>query len=694
MPATETRSPGFLQAVDGFLTLMGKAARYLRTYGLAAFIRKVDERLYALRTTRFGPARQPLLQAYYALLRAALPDPQDSDYVPLAGAGISSADAPVKLIAFYLPQFHPIPENDAWWGRGFTEWTNTSKAVPQFLGHYQPHLPGELGFYDLRLPHVQRRQVELARTYGIHGFAFYYYWFNGRRLLEGPLEQFISDPRIDFPYCICWANESWTRRWDNNEDELLLKQEHTDESDTSFIRDVERFLRDPRYIRIGGKPILIVYRVQLLRDPQATAATWRDYCRQVGIGEIYLMAAQSYGFEDPRPAGFDAAVEFPPHNSSLQSINRSLKILNPWYAGSVFDYRQFAAQYAGRPAELPYELFKTVSPAWDNEPRKPGNGTSFAFSTPAAYQNWLSSVCQQALAKEPDKRLVFINAWNEWAEGAHLEPDRRYGYAYLQATMNALRGLPKPASHTDSITGAIHPVRSNGMRSQYLDLKKYGTDKIPNGFFDTYDPVFADYVDKELNLLELGVLDGGSMLLWRDYFPKGQIFGVDLKLPPQLQGEDRIHLFQGSQADPGFLSQVAAHASGGFDIIIDDASHMGRLTSIGFWHLFDNHLKPGGLYIIEDWGTGYWSDWPDGAHFNPGGRLRNAARALIERRGPHQGTYFHSHPFGMVGFVKQLIDEQGYANLSRGALASTRAERGSRFQSVTVTAAMVIVKKC
>jgi lipopolysaccharide biosynthesis protein len=428
-------------AIGRLMAVIGKAARYLWRFGPAAFVRKVDERFYAFRTTKFGPAHLVLRQAYYVLLRAALPDPSSPEYVPLAASSIAAANLPVGLIAFYLPQFHPIPENDAWWGKGFTEWTNTTKAVPQFLGHSQPHLPGELGFYDLRVPEVQRRQVELARQYGIQGFAFYYYWFNGKRLLQRPLEQFVSDPEINFPYCICWANESWTRRWDNNENEVLIRQEHTEESDASFIRDVERFLQDPRYIRIGGKPILIVYRVELLPDPRATAAVWRQHCRRAGIGEIYLIAAQTYGFEDPRPAGFDAAVEFPPHNFQLRSINRSLKILNPWYAGSIYDYREFAAQYAGRPSDCPYELFKTVSPAWDNEPRKPANGTSFAFSTPAEYQKWLTRACEQALAKEPDRRVVFINAWNEWAEGAYLEPDRRFGYAYLQATMDALRSL-------------------------------------------------------------------------------------------------------------------------------------------------------------------------------------------------------------------------------------------------------------
>lgn len=231
------------------------------------------------------------------------------------------------------------------------------------------------------------------------------------------------------------------------------------------------------------------------------------------------------------------------------------------------------------------------------------------------------------------------------------------------------------------------------MRSQSLNLTQYHTDKIVNNYLPTYDPFFAEYVDREINLLEIGILDGGSLLLWRDYFPKGHIFGIDLNVPPQLAGEERIKLFRGSQTDTSFLSDVASNAPGGFDIIIDDASHIGSFTKVAFWHLFENHLKPGGLYVIEDWGTGYFEKNWRGALYQPRDKLRNLILKLAERLGAWDAEYFYSHPFGMAGLVKQLVDEQAYASLSAGSLARS-PERRSKFQSVTVTAPMVIVRKC
>lgn len=380
-------------------------------------------------------------QIYTDLVGTAKGRRDHDEYVPVAAnTDFSASESLVKLIAFYLPQFHPIPENDEWWGKGFVEWTNVSKAVPQFVGHYQPHLPGELGFYDLRVPDVQKRQIELARQYGIYGFAFHYYWFNGKRLLEKPLDMFLHS-KENFPFCICWANENWTRRWDGQENELLIAQNHSPESDLSFIQDISPILKDERYIRIDGRPLLIVYRANIIPDIKNTVKLWREYCVNNGIGNPYLVAAQTFWFEDPREVDFDAAVEFPPHNVSMTNIRSAVQISNPNYQGNVYTYSEIVTKKTSIP-QTDYKVFKTIFPGWDNEARKPERGNSFAFSTPARYKDWLIKTAEITMRDpDPDKRLVFINAWNEWGEGAHLEPDRKYGYAYLQATLDALKEI-------------------------------------------------------------------------------------------------------------------------------------------------------------------------------------------------------------------------------------------------------------
>jgi Glycosyltransferase WbsX len=379
----------------------------------------------------------------YAALRATASGERSHEYVDLTTHGPVEAP-PVTLIAFYLPQFHPIPENDRWWGRGFTEWTNVSRAVPQFVGHYQPHLPGELGFYDVRVPDVLRRQVELARLYGLSAFCFHYYWFAGKRLLERPLEQFMADSQIDFPFCLCWANENWTRRWDGREDDVLMAQDHNRETDAAFIADAAGVFGHRNYLRFDGRPVLVVYHPRLLPEPAVTAKRWREHCVKAGLGNPYLVAAQVFERVDPTAIGFDAAVEFPPNTagrSMPEAITSSLAVANQDYTGAVYRYADLMRPVADTPAP-PYPLFRTVCPSWDNEARKPGRGSTYAFSTPALYGRWLDDACQATLSEpDPGKRLVFINAWNEWAEGAHLEPDRRFGYAYLQATRDVVEAL-------------------------------------------------------------------------------------------------------------------------------------------------------------------------------------------------------------------------------------------------------------
>src|ERR1700754_2767572 len=238
-------------------------------------------------------------------------------FVPRREATLPSP-MPATLVAFYLPQFHPIPENDAWWGPGFTEWRNVTRALPKFEGHAQPRLPGDLGYYDLRLPEVMREQMKMAREYGVGAFCTYFYWFAGRTLLENPLRQWLGDPTLDLPICLCWANENWSRRWDGRADDVLIGQAHSADDDLAFIEYVSAYLRDPRYLRVEGKPMLLVSLPGLLPEPRATADRWRQWGRANGVGEIHLAYVQSFDNVDPASIGFDAAVAFPPNNVSLE----------------------------------------------------------------------------------------------------------------------------------------------------------------------------------------------------------------------------------------------------------------------------------------------------------------------------------------------------------------------------------------
>ncbi|WP_447736726.1 glycoside hydrolase family 99-like domain-containing protein [Rhodanobacter soli] len=352
---------------------------------------------------------------------------------------------PATVVAFYLPQFHPIPENDAWWGEGFTEWHNVTRALPQFEGHAQPRLPGELGFYDLRLADAMRRQMQLAREYGIGAFCSYFYWFAGKTLLETPLQQWLADRTLDLPLCLCWANENWSRRWDGRADDILIGQQHSPADDLAFIEHASRYLADPRYLRVDGRPLLLVYRPGLLPDPKATATRWREWCRANGIGEIHLAYVQSFDRVDPRTIGFDAAVEFPPNNTTPAPITARQRLLNPDYRGDVHDWRELARQSMAQP-EPAYPRYPGVNPGWDNEPRRSGGGRVFAHASPRGYRDWLRHAVGAAQRRFPAQPLVFVNAWNEWAEGAVLEPDTRLGHAWLEATRAALQ--PAPAADT------------------------------------------------------------------------------------------------------------------------------------------------------------------------------------------------------------------------------------------------------
>jgi GT2 family glycosyltransferase/LmbE family N-acetylglucosaminyl deacetylase len=347
----------------------------------------------------------------------------------------------VRLIAFYLPQYHPIAENDRWWGKGFTEWTNVTRAEPFFQGHHQPRLPGELGFYDLRLPEIRQAQADLAKEYGIFGFCYYYYWFSGKRLLNRPLDETFATGKPDFPFCVCWANENWSRRWDGLDSEILIEQNYSEADDLAFIKSLAPMLKDPRYIRVNQKPMVMVYRVGLLPDPKKTAEIWRNYCNSIGIDEIYLVSVQSFGeMTDPNLLGFDAAVEFPPQAMAVQTAPPH-EMFNSNFNGMFFDYPKTAQHYINRDPK-PYTRFRTVMPSWDNTARRQEEAHIFLNVETSHYEQWLKHVVKETRHfRFGDERLVFINAWNEWAEGNYLEPDLKNGRKFLEATLRAVKNF-------------------------------------------------------------------------------------------------------------------------------------------------------------------------------------------------------------------------------------------------------------
>jgi len=366
------------------------------------------------------------------------------------------APAP-RVIAFYLPQFHPIPENDRNWGEGFTEWRNVRQARPNFPGHDQPRRPGEFGYYDLRTPGVMERQAALAQQYGIHGFCFYWYWFNGKKPLAMPLERLRDTRSPDMPFCLCWANEPWTRKWAGG-DEVIHDHAYSDDDDARHAAELARYLTDPRYIQVAGAPLLLIYRADVLPGLPGYLDRLRALLRGAGVERVHLAMVESGEFawagRDARPLGFDSSVEFPPHGGS--GILPPLPdMLNPAFAGAIFDYRETVLRYATAPLP-PYPRWRTVMAAWDNTARYQDTPAIFMNATPGGYRAWLESAVRDVQEGWPaDERLVFVNAWNEWGEGTVLEPDARWGRAYLEATRDALAdaGTALPGN-ARSIAGA------------------------------------------------------------------------------------------------------------------------------------------------------------------------------------------------------------------------------------------------
>jgi glycosyltransferase involved in cell wall biosynthesis len=373
--------------------------------------------------------------------RFTKPGPEFENFRPLS----TSAERQFKLLVYYLPQFHAIPENDAWWGKGFTEWSNIARGIPRFKGHYQPRVPRDLGFYSLDSIEPMRKQAEMARAAGVHGFVFYYYWFNGQRLLEQPIRRFLDDRSIDIPFSLMWANENWTRRWDGAESEVLISQDYRPNDDERMAAEFARHFQDPRYIRIQGRPLLMIYRPGLIPEPAKTVRRWREIFKTQHGEDPILIMAQSFMDADPIPYGMDGAIEFPPHKLTqhMPPINASLEYFDSEFTGHVYRYDEVVRTSLGEPPPE-YPLIKTAVPNWDNDARRQGTGLSITDSSPAKYEHWLG--CLGEIARKNlffGEPIVCVNAWNEWCEGAYLEPDLHYGSAYLNATARAVAGLSR-----------------------------------------------------------------------------------------------------------------------------------------------------------------------------------------------------------------------------------------------------------
>jgi len=353
-------------------------------------------------------------------------------------SALTSAGDPLVL-AFYLSQFHAIPENDLNWGPGFTEWRQLARGAPRFPGHYQPRIPRDLGFYNLLDPAVMRRQAELARAAGVGAFAFYYYWFDGKRVLERPIEQFLQSD-LAMPFLLIWANENWTRTWDGGDRDILLEQRYRAEDEDALLADLARHMRDPRYLRLEGRPLFVIYRLLAIPEPEKTLERWRrKWERDHGLNPLIFMS-QTFDAEDPRPYGLDGAMEFPPHK--LTARVRKHEVLEAFsgdFQGIVTGYDDVIRASLDEPAPA-FPLIKSAIPSWDNDSRRPNRGHTVAGSTPQKYKAWLQALVERAIDLPLFGRpVVAVNAWNEWAEGAYLEPDVHYGSAYLNATARALR---------------------------------------------------------------------------------------------------------------------------------------------------------------------------------------------------------------------------------------------------------------
>ena len=415
-------------------------------------------------------------------------------------------DPSPRPLAFYLPQFHPIPENNVSWGEGFTEWATVARATPRFPGHYQPRLPADLGFYDLRLPETRQAQADLAREHGIGGFVYYHYWFEGRELLERPFEEVLKTGEPDFPFCICWANHTWTWKRDSSERGRIVPQDYSEEDDREHIRHLLEAFQDERYIKVNGRPLFLIYLVHGLPDPKRTLDLWREEASKAGVAEPYICKVESFSnFTDPAEFGCDASVEFWPHGLEAIGVEPVEGRAERFQDNRIYNYEELIEKHLARPAP-PFKRYPCVVPQWDNTARFKSTGARIIHdSTPELYGRWLRAVVEKNAASPPDEQLVFVNAWNEWAEGAYLEPDFRHGRAYLEANRQALRaaGATVPIPGTGQRGESPPPTSAEGRYKVLLDkytlLQRRYTERLRQ---EEYSPLLQKTEDQVSELRE------------------------------------------------------------------------------------------------------------------------------------------------------------------------------------------------
>lgn len=362
----------------------------------------------------------------------------------------------MRFISFYLPQYHPIPENDKWWGEGFTEWRNVVLAKPRFKGHYQPHIPSDLGFYDLRVPDTREKQFKMAEDYGLSAFCFYHYWFDGKKLLEKPLEDSIARDKSKFPFCICWANENWTRAWDGQERDVLLKQSYSESDAIEHARYIGKLIENTRYLKVNGKPLIVIYRPDLVPNASNYFHKWRKIFKdEFNINDVYIAGVKSglvkISEKEIIARGFNSVIGFQPNRDffpkSLSWRRIFIESIRAIAPNNFFQFLKIKSTFLNKVnydrmvddqirrdvnEKKEYVYWPTVFPSWDNTARRK-TPTVIQNKSGKKFRDWLEFSCSKVDEYKKDEQIIFINAWNEWAEGCHLEPDLENGFRFLNA---------------------------------------------------------------------------------------------------------------------------------------------------------------------------------------------------------------------------------------------------------------------